>query len=98
MTQEELDEKLDEVFNEFGYCRCGMPEHAAKYLLKVLTLLDRKPGAAAPDVIKELGEPAMLVLYALDKEGLIEHGGSVLGAWLTPRGRDTMETLRKLSL
>lgn len=98
MTQEEIDEKLDEVFNELGYCGCGMPEHAAKYLLKVLTLLDRKLDTAPPDVIKELGEPAMLVLYALDKEGLIEHGGSVLGAWLTPRGSYVMEILKTLPL
>lgn len=94
-----------------GFCGCGCPEDALKYVRDVLRLIDEKSpmdfGAhgewysghrARADAIFHGDSGAeYLAYYLLDDKGLIEHGTSEPG-WLTALGRDVLEDLEAMTL
>jgi hypothetical protein len=90
MTRPEL-----RVFLSDHFCGCGSPEAASAALLRLLRLhplYDHRAEFKAwvPDDGIEY-----LLLYALDRWELTEHGGSAGGAWLTPKGEAVRDALTR---
>ena len=93
-----------------GFCGCGDPEAALRYIRDVLRLIDEpRPdghvewekwyeGHRAREVALLPDEGARwLVYYLLDDKELTEHGGSVPG-WLTGKGDDVLAALNTMDL
>lgn len=82
---------IDDIMASFGYCICGRPEVFLFYLRNYLELVDEKDGA----VTKDVWAPYW---YFCDEKGFTEHGGSVLGAWITDRGKEMLKKLNEIEL
>lgn len=95
MTRIELRVFLDSFF-----CGCGMPNAACGALLRFLSLHERSDDSwerqrkERDQWIPDDGLQ-MLVLYLIDSLGLLEHGGSVGGSWLTDKGAAVLARLRE---
>ena len=94
-----FDTAEDLLRYQVGYCGCGDPESALKYLARVLDFVNRYLDVGADD-----GTEAELfpvegsiwhTYYMLDDKELTEHGSSVPG-WLTDKGRELMEDIQEL--
>lgn len=83
------------VFLSQWFCGCGNPEDACAALLRLLRLhplYDHR--AEFKEWVPDDGIEYLL-LYALDRHELTEHGGSVGGAWLTPKGEAVRDALAR---
>lgn len=95
MTRQELRRFLDKFF-----CGCGSPEAASASLLRLLEQYsdenrDGEPAyKALPTWIPDEGI-RYLVLYWLTELDLLEHGGGVMASWLTGKGQNVLEALRR---
>ena len=90
MTRHELFHFFSD---EMNWCGCGMPENSAILIRDILRLL---PLYDHHEEFKELIQPeaaAYIILYQMDAANLIEHGGTVGGAWITPFGQSVLELL-----
>jgi hypothetical protein len=75
------------------FCGCGSPESAAGALLRLLRLHPLyEHRKEFEEWISDVGVEGLL-LYALDRDDLTEHGGAVGGAWLTTQGEDLRAAL-----
>lgn len=87
------EDPTDRVESEFaqrlGVCGCGNPMAAMQTLLQVLGSLHTSTPSELPTGMH------MLALYLLDEKELIEHGGSLYGAWLTKKGLDLLGWLEQ---
>jgi hypothetical protein len=88
-----------DAVRSLNLCGCGNPDAAYQFLLDTLSAFDRSDSwEASCERIREwwaVGEgPGYLVLYFLTNADLLEHGGSVGGSWLTPKGKDALNCLR----
>lgn len=82
------------VHSDLGFCGCGWPDEGLAVVHELLTVFG---GGFEGDAWEKrqatirrlLPTDAVrhLVLSMLDHAGLTEHGSSVLGSWLTPRGK-----------
>lgn len=89
MTRQEL-----RIFFSDWFCGCGNPEDAAATLLRLLELHPAyEHGKQLEELVPDTGA-RYLLLYSLDRYELTEHGGSVMGAWLTPKGEALRDGLR----
>jgi len=90
MTKREVYELCK---THFPNCGCGSPEGVARLIRDVLIGFKgdidyEKMKAILPGVYgdnENFGE--WFLLYVIDASGLIEHGCSVRGSWLTPKGK-----------
>lgn len=90
MSREELS-----VFLQEWFCGCGNPEDAADALLRLLRLHPMyEHGKELDEWVGDNGL-AYLLLYSLDRYDLTEHGGSVMGAWLTEKGTAVRDALAR---
>lgn len=74
-------------YGDLDLCGCGSPEDVWKLIADALKLA---PFYEHPNAVRELiGQPGAyhMVLSALTNAGLIEHGGSIGGSWITPKGQ-----------
>lgn len=101
MTRAEL-----RLFFEGWFCGCGCPASAAELVRDLLVAFDRsgcerEEWAAkwqqALDLLPD-DRVRYLVLYTLDSRGLLEHGTSVDGSWLTDEGHRVLAALRSHDL
>ncbi len=74
---------------ELGICGCGNPDAVYDTVLDLLNAVDRfdDDGSRLRETLGPNAGVRHLVMSALDRVGLTEHGGSVWGSWLTPKGR-----------
>ena len=85
--------------SEFPMCGCGQPEDVLALVRDALELLRDE---ITVDRMKRLevlcadrkDELFYLLLYTFDHAGLIEHGTSVYGSWLSEHGRRLLGGLR----
>jgi len=89
MTRPEL-----RVFLQTWFCGCGSPDLAAAYLLRLLDLHPLYEHRQELEALISDTGLEMLILYTLDRFDLTEHGGTVGGAWLSPKGEAVREALR----
>ena len=88
---DENENTIDDIMASFDYCACGRPEVFLSYLRNYLRLVEIKDSAASKDVWAPYW-------YFCDEKGFTEHGGSVLGAWLTDKGKEMLEKLDEVEL
>lgn len=98
------DEPLDYILRKvFGFCGCGDPEAAGRYIRDGLQdVADNTTWVRAKGYeydtytwkIADEGERYFL-WYVLDQTGLTEHGGSVPG-WLSVEGLDVLHDLNMI--
>lgn len=97
------DEIPDHVQQWFGehWCGCGYSDEAMTFLREALTMFTPNECNGYSVDLGKLDEfeakytkgGTMFVLYMLDGTGVLEHGGSVVGAWMTTLGRDLKDFL-----
>lgn len=78
-----------------GFCSCGCPNEAADWLANVLRAheLGGLERAQALDELMPHKMSRYVILYWLDDRGWTEHGGNVMGAWLSEKGRAALLVL-----
>lgn len=75
----------------FGLCGCGSSDELELLAVEVLT-------AAARGTLREwIGEnlEREFVVHALGDHGLLEHGVSIFGSWLTDLGKAVLESYKQ---
>lgn len=101
--QKELDFR-DIYFGEMGMCNCGNPEDVKKFLYE---LLKNHKGHISGEItydemvktreriIKETDTDVIFefVFHVFERIGLLQHGGSVYGSWLTEKGERFFDLL-----
>ena len=90
-----------------GFCGCGLPVSAMRYIRDALAHIERLRDAWDGKItLAEWDDEGgklfaaegaeCFTLYVMDKLGLTEHGSSVHGCWLTDFGKDLLEDLNEL--
>lgn len=88
-------------------CGCGAPDDTCEFIYKVLcgfadgspydTLKKILPGVYSGSDSLEKGADnyaEWFLLYRLDQIGLLEHGGSIRGSWLTDKGKELVAAMK----
>ena len=84
-----------DLIHELGICGCGNPEEAYQAVLDMLKRAeDRKNGKL---ILDDNNPHELFMAYILDHLGLLEHGSSIYGAWLTAKGKKMLEALEKFA-
>lgn len=77
-------------YGNLGLCGCGCPEDAFKLigdLLALMPLYDDQRWVKADALIGSPGAAHIVLSHLEENGGLIEHGSSIGGSWLTDKGR-----------
>ena len=75
----------------FGFCGCGNPDEAMIFIHNVLQLINQEKGWGNEMQCLIPSEGVYyFVLYTLDDKKLTEHGTSIGGSWLTPKGKEVL--------
>jgi hypothetical protein len=78
------------VYEDLGMCGCGWPDEGLATVHELLVAFNdddwQQRQAAITRLLPKDGV-RHIVLSTLDHAELMEHGSSILGAWLTPRGK-----------
>ena len=98
MDNDELNERWkkrcesleNDVFDLFGFCYCGQPDKFIDGLAHYLNMVAMMKNDNSAWLYTDFDIPYM---YLADKAGLTDHGGSVLSAWLTPKGEELLDRL-----
>lgn len=94
------------VLEALGFCGCGQPEQALRYVRDGMRLLAEDPPKGVPfhawwpghEVRLDAFAPSAardVLWYLLNDRGLAEHGGSIPG-WLTEKGEEVLAALEGL--
>lgn len=78
----------------FGFCGCGDRKYELNLIWETLTIIKEKDLRGMGKLYK-LENGFQIYLYLLDWHGFTEHGSSVFGSWLTPKGEALLEILNK---
>lgn len=83
---------------ELGICGCGNPEDSYRAVHDLMLLVREIKEAPSKDLYNRYStltdNPyALTVLYMLNDREFLEHGTSVHGCWITPKGRKLTEAL-----
>lgn len=88
----DAEEQAENDFSQrLGVCGCGAPLEAMRALRQVLGRRHLHEHVEASSLPAE--GLYMLVLYLLDEKELVEHGSSLHGCWLTPKGLELLAWL-----
>lgn len=80
-----------------GLCGCGYPQAAydlVRDLLGLIPFYEDERWKAAEALTGNIPGAHHIVLGAMERAGLIEHGSSQTGAWLTEKGRWCLAAMR----
>lgn len=80
-----------------GLCGCGNPEAAyalVRDLLGLAPFYEDSRWQAAETLTGSIPGAHHIVLGAMERAGLLEHGSSLTGAWLTPKGEWCLAAMR----
>lgn len=85
-------------YGQLGLCGCGSPEDVHSLLIQCAKAFNRndddelRPDEKIKEIIKrDLDSTAEFIMHFLDKQRILEHGGSVYGGWLSERGKQFIE-------
>ena len=96
MTAHELQHLFTD---EMHICGCGRPEAVAilvRDILRCAPFYEEENQKSLEALLPSDGI-FYAVLALLDEADLIEHGGSIGGSWLTPKGEEALGSLNELS-
>ncbi|MFK0222249.1 hypothetical protein ACIQWN_29165 [Streptomyces vinaceus] len=85
-------------FDDLGLCGCGLPSEAyglVRDLLALAPLYEDSRWRLA-ETLTGGGAAHHIILSSLDRAGLIEHGSSLDGAWLTAKGAWCLAAMRTM--
>ncbi len=105
---DDTDTEIDELYGRLGFCGCGQPENALRYVLaglKVVGMRGPTDMTAHSNWFQEVKYPTQkaqfvsagaeyFFYYWASSKGLTEHGGSVPG-WLTPDGEQLIKDIEQ---
>lgn len=78
------------VYGDLGFCGCGWPDEGLASVHELLLSFNgddwQQRQATVTRLLPKDGV-RHIVLSTLDRAGLMEHGSSILSAWLTARGK-----------
>lgn len=105
-ADKELDDWMKGLakLKSLKFCNCGNPEEGYAALRDTLAAYDNDEAVGGWEGRcertdkwwKERGDGyAHLLLYFIDTAGLLEHGGSVGGSWLSEEGKLVLAFLRQ---
>lgn len=80
------------IMGQFNFCGCGNPNDCIDYIKRMLEYQDSKVCPFSSD-----DNQSMFFLYWADSAGLLEHGTSVRGSWVTSDGMEFIEIVNKLN-
>lgn len=90
MNRDDIFRHLFQVFDrDMYFCGCGDPEPAYDLVRELLTLMPLHDAGNKLDARRRIPDDGVwhIVLSVMTHAGLIEHGGSVNGSWITDKGR-----------
>jgi len=84
-------------YDHISGCGCNMPEAAYKLVLDILELAPFYKDENWRKVQTLIGTDGafQIVIGLLSKANLLEHGGSMGGSWITPKGEYVRELMRR---
>ncbi|MEU9415138.1 hypothetical protein [Streptomyces sp. NPDC048272] len=102
-TEEAAGDREDTVshlykifYGDLGMCGCGNPDEAYKLIRDLLALTPLYEGSRWQRAEELTGRGATnhIILSSLERAGLMEHGSSLNGAWLTDKGEWCLAAMR----
>ena len=90
MTEHELGHFFTDTL---CWCACGAPEDSAIVVRDILRLCPLYHHREEFDALITPMGAGQMILYHLNEAGLIEHGGAIGGAWITPLGEKVLAAL-----
>lgn len=88
-------------YTRMNFCGCGCPEEVMNYIEGILSALKtRSETSWEVDTVdqaiggEKYGPQHYFIMYVLDAMGLTEHGGGVLGCWLSEKGIQFLNKLK----
>jgi hypothetical protein len=96
---DDLEHVYKLFYGDLSLCGCGIPETAYDLIRDILNLAPLYEDDRWKRVEEMIGSPGAhhIVLSALDEAGLMEHGSSIGGAWLTGKGRYYQQALAAIT-
>jgi hypothetical protein len=101
LTREDTLDHLYVIFYSetvgLSLCGCGYPESAydlVRDLLGLAPFYENSRWKVAESLTGNIPGAYHIVLGALQRAGLIEHGSSLDGSWLTPKGKWCLAAMR----
>ena len=110
-TPEDVD-RWNELTRLIPICRCGQPCDTMRYVISILQAIrDRSHSGYTHDRIMALQRAfrlpldhdgyldhlaGLFLLYMLDHLELTEHGGNIVGCWLTEKGYRAIDLYTRL--
>lgn len=76
-----------------GGCGCGSADLLADKAVAVLKNFELEPTDPSRFYVGE-NVTNELLAHWLDSKGLLEHGGSVSGSWLTDKGKEVLQLIK----
>lgn len=95
--------ELEAIYlSEMNMCSCGNPEDVRDFLFSCLCA-QRDKDFIDLDKVTELVKQnpsivAEFIVHFLDSQGLVEHGSSVFGCWLTSFGNQCVDIFNRQQL
>lgn len=95
LKEETYDSPADALwFSVLGACGCGNSEELRQQVWQIFEIFATDNDFKKRDPLyKSL--TAEILCHWLDSKKLIEHGSSIYGSWLNPKGRELYEFLLK---
>jgi hypothetical protein len=82
--------------DDLRFCGCGCPEDAYNLVRDILALAPFRDHREELRALIGGGDGAFyLVLYVLDSAGLIDHGTSIDGSWITKKGSHYLALMQR---
>ena len=88
LSEHTLTHLYQVFYGDLELCGCGNPDSAWVLLHELLAMMPLHEGGRSRMARVAIGSDGghHIVLSAMDRAGLIEHGGGIGGSWITPKG------------
>lgn len=97
-TEDELCHLYAVFYGDMQLCGCNVPDMAWEEIRWMLQQCPLYDGTWA-EVERRYGGAgaAHIMLGSIDNAGLIEHGGTIAGSWITGKGQWVLDTLNRVN-
>jgi len=94
---------MSDMIHSLGCCGCGNPEETYEAIHEMLLYYsDINTHSNYPRIYKglvtdEVNPYIQFMAYVLDGKGFLEHGSSIIGAWLTDKGKQLLSYMTEFA-